>query len=137
MRPSHNLENKIMHSVSWRNKCMCSSSHMLDVCDCMWYIILLPCMLGMTFVLVVLTRLNVSEPEHWVTWSHRTGIKFPFLRGKNPILQCFCLNTSFSTYFYLFKLHLKNQKFLRELKDFCLIKSVLWWENWNLLNFDG
>ena len=33
-------------------------------------------------MLVALTRLNVSELEHWVTWSHRTGVNFPFLRGK-------------------------------------------------------
>ena len=35
-----------------------------------------------SFVLVTLRRLIVSEPKHWVTWSHRTGVNFPFLRGK-------------------------------------------------------
>ena len=37
---------------------------------------------GISFMLVALKRLNVSEPEDWVTWAHRTGVNCPFLRGK-------------------------------------------------------
>ena len=33
-------------------------------------------------VLVMLTKLNVSEPEHWVTWWHRASVNLPFLWGK-------------------------------------------------------
>ena len=121
------------------------TGYVMDACDRVRSKILLPCMVRTTFLLVVLTRLNVSEPEHWVTWlhSHRTGVNFLFLRRKR--IQYFCLTTSFLTHFYLWcKSHLKNWKFFfafktffRKLKDFCLIKPVLWREICKLLGFDG
>ena len=58
------------------------TGYLMDASDYVWSKIILPCMTGTSFVLVTLTRLNVSEIEHWVTWSHRTDINFPFLRGK-------------------------------------------------------
>ena len=100
-----------------RNKCMCGSSHVLCY-GCVRSKILLPCMMGMPFVLVALTRLNVSEPKQWVTWSHRTGINFLFLREKESNTLVFLLNR-FLTHFYCWcKLHLKNQKFLFAFKTF-------------------
>ena len=45
-------------------------------------IILLPPMMGTSFVLVTLTKLIFSELRHWVTWSRRTGVIFQFLRGE-------------------------------------------------------
>ena len=38
--------------------------YVMDMCDLVQSIILLPHMVGMSFVLVVLTRLNFSQPEH-------------------------------------------------------------------------
>ena len=38
--------------------------HVIDACDRVRSIFLLPCMVQTSFVLVVLTRLNVSKPEH-------------------------------------------------------------------------
>ena len=63
----------------------CAAFHMryvMDACDRMQPIILLPPVMGMSFVLVALTRLIVSKPKHQVTWSHRTCVNFPFLRGE-------------------------------------------------------
>ena len=61
---------------------MCCISHVV----CYWHMqssgIHNSPMVGMPFVLVELTRLIVNELNHWVTWSHKTGINFPFLRGK-------------------------------------------------------
>ena len=74
----------IIQSVSGRNKYMCSSSCALCyglVGLCAIYSFL-PCMVEKSFVLVALTRLNVTEPEHWVTWSHRIGANFLLLKGK-------------------------------------------------------
>ena len=45
----------------------------------------------MSFLLVALTRLIIREPEHWITWSHRTGVNFPFSREKR--IQCFSVST--------------------------------------------
>ena len=92
----------------------CSNSYMLlYACDCVQSIILLPWIVGASFALVALTILNVSEPKHWVTRPHRTGINFQFLRGKTPVLWSFWLTTSFLLQFLLWcKLHLKNSKFL-------------------------
>ena len=56
--------------------------YVMDACNRVRSIILLLHMAGTSFMLVVLKGLNVSEPKHRVTWSHRTGINFPFLRGK-------------------------------------------------------
>ena len=71
----------------------CAAVHMcyvMDACDCVWPIILLPPMMGTSFA------------KHRVIWSHRTCVNYPFSRGgKNPILSCFCLTTSFLTHFYL------------------------------------
>ena len=72
-------------SLFWEEISVCAAvpmSYVMDVCDCVWYIILLPHMMNMSFMLVTPTRLIVSEPKHWVTWSHRTGVNFSFLRGK-------------------------------------------------------
>ena len=81
-------------SVLGRSKCMCGSSHALCY-GRVWSIILLPWMTGRSFLLVVLTRLIVSEPKHWVTWSQTTGVHFPFLRvggggGGGRIQFCVC-----------------------------------------------
>ena len=109
--------------------------YIMDVCDRVRSILLLPPMMGMSFVLVVLTRLIVSEPKHWVTWSHR---------GKESNTLRFLLNhiifNSFFTYGvnYIWKIRnfcLLLKHFLRKLNDFCLIKSVFWLEI--LLGFDG
>ena len=48
----------------------CTAVHtcyVMDVCDCVQSIILLPPVMGMSFVLVMLTRLIVSKPKHQVT----------------------------------------------------------------------
>ena len=63
----------------------CVASHtryVLGACGRVRFINLLPHLVGTSFLLVVLTKLNVSEPELWVTWSHRTGVNLPFLKGK-------------------------------------------------------
>ena len=76
-------------SVSGRNKCMCGSSCYRNKCmlwiqvtvwDPFFWLVIL--MIQTSFVLVTLVRLSVSEPEHWVNWSHWAGINFPFLKGK-------------------------------------------------------
>ena len=41
-----------------------------------------------------LTILDLSNLKHWVTGSHRTGINFSFLRGKQPNTLVFLLNLS-------------------------------------------
>ena len=56
--------------------------YFMDACDRVQPIILLPPIMRTSFVLVALTRLIVSQPKHRVTWSHRTCINFPFLRGE-------------------------------------------------------
>ena len=100
-----------VQSVSGRNKCMCSSSHVLCY-KCVWSCVIHNSFAsygGTSFVLVALTRVNVSESEHWVIWSHKTDMNFSFLRRKR--IQYF--SVSFLTQFFLWcKLHLKNQKFL-------------------------
>ena len=71
-------------SFSKGNKCMCSYSHALCY-GCVWWCAIHNSFAlygGKSFVLVILKRLNVSEPKDWVTWSHRTGVNFPFLKGK-------------------------------------------------------
>ena len=77
-----------------KNKCMCVSSHVV-CCGCVWLCEIhnfLPVMVEATFVLVMLKRLNVSEPKHWSTWSHRTGINnVPLLRGKESNILVFLL----------------------------------------------
>ena len=121
-----------------------SSIHIIRV----RYIIILPRMMGNSFVLVELTRLIVSEPKQsqWIqAWSHRTGVNFHFWWEKNSILLCFCLTTSVLTHFYLWwRLNLKNRKFLFAFKTFyeetkrflsyqiCYLKRnleliVVWW----------
>ena len=52
--------------------------YVIDTCDCVRSIVFLPLMVGMSFMLVTLIWLNVSEPEHWLTWSHWTDINFLF-----------------------------------------------------------
>ena len=99
----------------------CAAVHthyVMDAYDCVWSIILLPRLMGMSFVLVALTRMNVSETKHWVTWSHRTSINLWFLREKEFNNLVFLLN-QFLTHFYLWwKLHLKNWEFLFAFKTF-------------------
>ena len=93
--------------------------YVMDTCDHVWSIILLPRRAGMWFMLIVLTRLNVSEPEHWITWSHRSGINFPFLRGEESNTLVFLLNHIIFNSFYLWcKLHLKNREFLFAFETF-------------------
>ena len=73
----------------------CAAVHtryVMDACDRVRSIILLPPIMGMSFLLLALTRLIVHELKHWVTWSHRTGISFPFLRGKESNTSVFLLN---------------------------------------------
>ena len=38
--------------------------YVIDTCDCVRSIVFLPLMVGMSFMLVTLIWLNVSEPEH-------------------------------------------------------------------------
>ena len=48
----------------------CAAVHtryVMDACDCVGPIILLPPMMRMSFVLVTLTRLIISKPKHRVT----------------------------------------------------------------------
>ena len=48
----------------------CAAVHtcyVMDACDRVCHIILLPLIMGMSFVLVVLTRLIISKPKHQVT----------------------------------------------------------------------
>ena len=71
----------------------CAAVHtcyVMDTWDRVQSIIFLSPMMGMSFLLVVLTRLIVREPKHWVTWSHRMGMNFPFLREKR--IQCFSVS---------------------------------------------
>ena len=56
--------------------------YVVDTCNRVWSIILLPLMTRTSFVLVMLTRLIVSKPKEWATWPHRTDMNFPFLRGR-------------------------------------------------------
>ena len=87
--------------------------YVMDACNCVRPIILLPPILGMSFVLLALTRLIVSKPKHWVTWSYRTCINFPFLRRKESNTLVFLLNYVIFNSFYLWcELHLKNWEFL-------------------------
>ena len=71
-------------SVSARNECMHCNSHVL--CHGQMRLCVIHNSFasydGTSFMLVVLTRLIISELKCWVTWSRRTGINFPFLRGK-------------------------------------------------------
>ena len=57
----------ISQSVSRRNKFICAAVHtryVMDAYDRVRSIILLPLIMGMSFLLVVLTRLIVREPKH-------------------------------------------------------------------------
>ena len=111
----------IYQSVLRRNKCVCSGSHAL------FYGCVRSCAIhnsfashdGMSFMLVVLTRLIVSEPKHWVTWSQNRH-KLPIFEAKRiHLLYCFWLTKSFLTHFCLWcKLHMKNLKFLFAFKTF-------------------
>ena len=63
----------------------CAAVHthyVIGACNHVQPIILLPPMMETSFMLVALTRLIVSKPKHRVTWSHRTCVNFPFLRGE-------------------------------------------------------
>ena len=74
-----------LHSLFQEEICGCEAVHryyVMDAYDFVWSMIPLPYMVGTSFVLGALIRLNVGEPEHWVIWSHKTGVNFPFLRGK-------------------------------------------------------
>ena len=110
------------------NACVAVHMHyVMDTCDPMRSIIILPCMVETSFVLVSQTRLNVSEPKYWVTWSHKTGVNFPVFRGEES-------NTLVFLFWKLKKFCLLWKYFLTKLKDFCLknfflIKPVLWQES--------
>ena len=122
-----------------RNKCTCSSSRVLC------YGCVQSCAIhnsfasygGMSFALVALKRLNISELKDWVTWSHTADVHFPFLRGEKPNTLVFLFNHIINSFYLWCKLHLKNRKFLFAFKTFFEEKSVLWREIWNLLKFDG
>ena len=81
---SYHIPSYFDQSVSGRNKCLCCSSHVLCY-GCMWL-----CATHNSFAsydgnVIRACRANkadVSKPKHRVTWSHRTCINFPFLRGK-------------------------------------------------------
>ena len=67
-----------VQSVLGRNKCMCSSSFMcyvMDACDRVQSIIILPPMVGTSFMLVALTRLNVSDLKAELQWEYWSGEK--------------------------------------------------------------
>ena len=77
--------NNNLRSLFWEEISTCVTVHpyyVMDVCSRARSIILLPHVVGASSVLVALMRLNVCEPYHWITWSHRTDINFSFLRGK-------------------------------------------------------
>ena len=79
------LETVIITSLFVEEISACAAVHtcyIMDVCNHVWPIILLPPMMGMSFVLVALTRLIFSKPKYQVTWSYRTCVNFPFLRGE-------------------------------------------------------
>ena len=68
----HSQENILntKYSLFWEEICACAAVHtryVMDVCDHVRPIILLPPMMGTSFVLAVLTRLIVSKPKHRVT----------------------------------------------------------------------
>ena len=63
---------KVIHHTSlfWEEISACAAVHtryVMDVCDHVPPIILLPLMMGTSFVLVMLTRLIVNKPKHRVT----------------------------------------------------------------------
>ena len=71
-------------SLFWEEISACAAvpmHYVMDVSNRVWSIILLSHMMRTSFLLVVLTRIIVSEPRHWVILSHRAGIHFLFLRG--------------------------------------------------------
>ena len=81
-------------SMFWEEISACAAVHtcyVMDARDRVRSIIRLPPMMGMSFLLVALLRLIVREPKHWVTWSDRTDVNFPFLREKK--IQRFSLST--------------------------------------------
>ena len=58
----------------------CAAVHtcyVMDACNQVQSIILLPCMMGTSFLLVELKRLIVSESKHT-----QNRVEFPFLRGR-------------------------------------------------------
>lgn len=78
----------------------CAAIHtpcVTHACDRVWSIILLPRRVLMSFVLVLLTKPNVSGPKHCVIWSHRTDVGFPILRGKS--IQYFSVSAGLSYHF--------------------------------------
>ena len=134
-RNDQSSKNPLFCSLFLEEISVCPAVHMcyvMDACNHVQPIIFLPLMMGTSFVLVTITRLIVSKTKHHVTWSHRTCMKFPFLRGGESNTLVFLLNHIIFNSFYLWcKLHLKNREFLfafenflRKLNDFCLIKSV-------------
>ena len=73
------------------NACAAVHTHyVMGACNHVQSIILLPPMMRVSFLLVPLTMLIFKEPKHWVTWSHRMGMNFPFLREKR--IQCFSVS---------------------------------------------
>ena len=61
-------------SLFWEEISACAPVHtcyVMDVCDPVGAIILLPPMMGTSFMLVMLTRLIISKPKHQVTYPHK------------------------------------------------------------------
>ena len=125
------------HSVLGRNKCMCDSSLVLcygHMQSCAIHNSIHPYQ-----SISIHNSLNVSEQEHWVTWSQRTAATSYFWGGKESSTLVFLLiHMVFDSLS-----HLKNQKFLfafktffEKTKRFLSYKSFLWQEIWNLLGFD-
>ena len=76
---------KQLFGLFWEETSACAAAHtyhVMDVCNHAQSHNSFASDGGTLFVLVALKRLNVNEPKHWETWSHRTCLNFPFLRGK-------------------------------------------------------
>ena len=77
-------KNRILQSVLGRNKCMCCSSHALCY-GRMWL-----CAIHNSFAsydgdVILISCTNKADcqgTQTLSTWSHRTGVNFPFLREK-------------------------------------------------------
>ena len=118
IRPRNDQSNKkpLFCSLFLEEICVCAAVHMcyvMDACNHVRPIIFLPLMMGTSFVLVAITKLIISKTKNHVTWSHRTCMKFPFLRGGESNTLVFLLNHIIFNSFHLWcELYLKNQGFL-------------------------
>ena len=107
---------KDANSLFWEEISACLAVHtcyVKDAYNCVQSIIFLPVMVVMSFVLLMLIRLSVSESKHWVTWSHRTGVIFPFSRWKG--IQYFSVSASnFSC----------GLSYIWKIRNFCLLQIM-------------